>query len=123
MKKPTPLSFLSAIPMRKVVAAKEFSFGLSKGLEEEGGVLYGWGRNDRGQMGQGGGLAMDMYSCDTIPVAVEGGGLRGVEDYGLSAADVLAVDREGNVYYWGERVFLEPHLINEERLGELEKRE
>jgi len=108
-KTPTLLNFFGRIPMRKVVAAKEYSFGLT----EDDGILYGWGRNDRGQMGQGGGLAMDMYSCDTIPVAI--GECTDIVDLGLSQSDVLCVDGEGRCFYWGERVYLEPHQINEER--------
>jgi len=108
-KTPTLLTFFSNIPLQKVVAAKEYSFGLTA----DDGFLYGWGRNDRGQMGQGGGLAMDMYSCDTIPVAI--GECSNIVDIGLSQADVLCVDGEGVCYYWGERVHLEPHVINDER--------
>jgi len=108
-KKPNMLTFFANIGMKKVVAAKEYSFGLTA----DDGILYGWGRNDRGQMGQGGGLAMDMYSCETIPVAI--GQCADIVDIGLSQADVLCVDKDGICYYWGERVFLEPHVINEER--------
>lgn len=111
-KVPTLLTFFGQIPMRKVVAAKEYSFGLTK----EDGLMYGWGRNDRGQMGQGGGLAMDMYSCDTIPVAI--GECADIVDIGLSQSDVLCVDSKGQCFYWGERVYLEPHQINEERFIE-----
>ena len=120
LRRPAALSFLGAITMRKVVAAREYSFGLSL----DGLVLYGWGRNDRGQMGQGGGLAMDMYSCDTIPVAVDiSATATQVLDIGLSAAGVLAVDASGAVFYWGERVYLEPHQVNEERLAALQEKE
>ena len=56
---------------------------------------------------------MDMYSCDTIPVAI--GECSNIVDIGLSQADVLCVDKEGVCYYWGERVHLEPHVINDER--------
>lgn len=108
-KVPTLLTAFGSILMRKVVAAKEYSFGLTA----EDGILYGWGRNDRGQMGQGGGLAMDMYSCETTPVAI--GECEDIVDIGLSQSDVLCVDRNGQCFYWGERVYLEPHQINEER--------
>ena len=108
-KQPVLLTFFNNISMKKVIASKEYSFGLT--LDD--GILYGWGRNDRGQMGQGGGLAMDMYSCDTIPISI--GQCQNIIDIGLSQSDVLCVDKNGVCYYWGERVFLEPHIINDER--------
>ena len=66
-------------------------------------------------MGQGGGLAMDMYSCDTIPIAI--GECHNIIDIGLSQSDVLCVNQEGICFYWGERVYLEPHMINQERFN------
>ena len=87
-KQPELLTFFNNIPMKKVLAAKEYSFGLTR----QDGILYGWGRNDRGQMGQGGGLAMDMYSCDTIPIAI--GECHNIIDIGLSQSDVLCVNQE-----------------------------
>jgi len=116
-KSPTLLTAFGHILMRKVVAAKEYSFGLTA----DDGILYGWGRNDRGQMGQGGGLAMDMYSCETTPVAI--GECADIVDIGLSQSDVLCVDKEGQCFYWGERVYLEPHQINEERFIQYKPRE
>jgi alpha-tubulin suppressor-like RCC1 family protein len=31
------------------------------------GELYGWGRNDAGQLGLGGGLSMDVYAMENLP--------------------------------------------------------
>jgi Regulator of chromosome condensation (RCC1) repeat len=33
----------------------------------DAGELYGWGRNDAGQLGLGGGMAMDVYAMENLP--------------------------------------------------------
>jgi Regulator of chromosome condensation (RCC1) repeat len=33
----------------------------------DAGELYGWGRNDAGQLGLGGGMSMDVYAMENLP--------------------------------------------------------
>jgi Regulator of chromosome condensation (RCC1) repeat len=37
----------------------------------DAGELYGWGRNDAGQLGLGGGMAMDVYAMENLPRQVQ----------------------------------------------------
>ncbi|ETO19311.1 regulator of chromosome condensation RCC1 [Reticulomyxa filosa] len=106
-KTPVFLEFFTQIKAKRVFAAKEFSFVLS-----QDGIPFGFGRNERIQLGTGGNLAADIYSCDSTPGEVS---VDRIVDMSLSSNDVLCVDDEGNVYNWGDRVYLEPTKINEER--------
>ena len=106
-KKPQILKFFKDIPLKNVYASKEYSYGLNND-----GIPFGWGRNDRSQMGQSYSLAMDMYSCDPTPCILN---ITNVIDMSLSHGDILAVDKDGNIYNWGDRVYLEPTLIYDER--------
>ena len=107
-KKPIKLEYFNDMELCHIYAAKEYSFGLTS----KDGIPFGWGRNDRNQMGQGGGLAMDIYSCDPTPGPIN---LQNVVKMDLSAADVLAITNDGTVYHWGDRIYLEPNAINSER--------
>jgi len=35
------------------------------------GSLYSWGKNDRGQMGTGAGIGIDMIECENVPTWVD----------------------------------------------------
>jgi|TARA_B110000285_G_C14866179_1_gene486963 alpha-tubulin suppressor-like RCC1 family protein len=37
----------------------------------EDGTLYAWGKNDKGQMGTGAGIGIDMVECENLPTLVE----------------------------------------------------
>lgn len=85
----------------KIYANKEFSMILTKD-----GSLYGWGRNDRQQLGIGGGLAMDIYSCENSPELI--GIESSVITIGISAADCIALTYDNEILAWGDRQYLEP---------------
>ncbi len=38
------------------------------------GEVFGWGRDDFGQIGVGGGLIMDLHQMEPIPVQIRGFG-------------------------------------------------
>ena len=46
-------------------SADEFTVILTKD-----GELYAWGKNDRGQMGTGAGIGLDMVECENLPTIV-----------------------------------------------------
>lgn len=73
--------------------------------------MYGWGRNDRQQLGLGGGLAMDIYSCETSPqlIPIE----NNVVNVGLSSSDCIALTENNQILSWGDRKYLEPTQITE----------
>lgn len=35
------------------------------------GKVFCWGRNEQGQLGLGGGISMDVYSMEAVPLIVE----------------------------------------------------
>jgi alpha-tubulin suppressor-like RCC1 family protein len=49
----------------KIDSADEYSGALMKD-----GTFYVWGKNDRGQMGVGAGVGIDMVESENVPVIV-----------------------------------------------------
>ena len=57
------------IPGQQIVkmdSADEFSV-----IQMEDGTLYAWGKNDKGQMGTGAGIGIDMVECENLPTLIE----------------------------------------------------
>lgn len=74
------------------------------------GTLQAFGRNDQGQLGQGAGMAMDIYSMESVPVEV-GGVLEGakVKEVAAGYNHAVAIAEDGGVYLWGMKLHLEPY--------------
>lgn len=53
------------LKIEKVDAADEYSGALMND-----GSLYVWGKNDRGQLGVGTGIGIDMVESENVPIAV-----------------------------------------------------
>ena len=47
-------------------SADEFSV-----VQMSDGTLHAWGKNDRGQMGTGSGIGIDMVECENVPTFVD----------------------------------------------------
>ena len=47
-------------------SADEFSV-----IQLADGTIHAWGKNDRGQMGTGPGIGIDMVECENIPTPIE----------------------------------------------------
>jgi len=105
------------------------------------GRLLAWGKNDASQLGLGGALVMDLNTSEAYPTPVEleaaageadgGGGGAGADaaaggGSGATAAErfngrvvrvaagnnhTLCLTRDGSVFQWGGRLFIQPTLI------------
>mmetsp|Transcript_13955 Transcript_13955/g.20981 ORF Transcript_13955/g.20981 Transcript_13955/m.20981 type:complete len:450 (-) Transcript_13955:1322-2671(-) len=63
---PSPIPALDNTHVTMLEAGSAFSLALTKDH-----YVFVWGRNDQGQLGLGGGLAMDVYAMEDIPIKVE----------------------------------------------------
>lgn len=50
----------------KLDSADEYSV-----VQLEDGTLHAWGKNDRGQMGTGTGIGIDMVECENVPTLID----------------------------------------------------
>jgi E3 ubiquitin-protein ligase HERC2 len=77
------------------------------------GHLYVWGRNDQGQLGLGEESMGDLYSSERYPRIV---GILAQENIKMRSqyageSHIVCVAKNGAVYSWGSRTWLEPRAI------------
>lgn len=108
---PEPVDILDDKTVVQLESGSAFSIALTD--EQE---MYVWGRNDQGQLGLGGGLAMDVYAMEDTPRVVE---VSGENSEILKANHVSAghshaacVGTDGSLYYWGMKAHLEPFAVH-----------
>jgi len=91
----------------QISGGKSFTLGLKDG------VIYGWGRNHKGQLGTGYGLAVDMYSQSEVPGPIEADDLanRKVTHIAAGHSHAACTTEGGELFYWGLNVHLEPDLV------------
>jgi len=96
--------------VEKISGGKSYTLALS-----EDGTLYGWGRNDKFQIGTGYGLAVDMYAMEAIPAMIETDELAGrkVIDIDAGAYHAAAITEGGELFIWGMALHFEPVRVNE----------
>ena len=123
---PEPIEALENIDIVQLEAGGSFSLARSKDLD-----VFVWGRNDQGQLGLGGGLAMDVYAMEDLPRIVElapvplGTGpvnekdIKDSEATPLKATHVAAgnahaavVAEDGRLFFWGMKAHLEPTKLH-----------
>lgn len=106
-----PVELLSppAQNVTRVATGHAFTMALT-----DDGSLHGWGRNDKGQLGDGGGLMVDMYAMENLPRPIEGQ-LEGrrVTDVDAGYQHTACVTESGELFVWGMGLSLEPVLVNE----------
>ena len=103
---PEPVLALEDVDVVQLEAGSAFTVTL-----DAEGVVRVWGRNDQGQLGLGGGLAMDVYALEDLPTEIT---LPATDDV-LKATHVAAghshaavVTPEGRLLQWGAKNALEP---------------
>ena len=91
----------------QIAGGKSFTLALTKE-----GVLYGWGRNHKGQLGTGLGLAVDMYAMQSVPEPIdsEADELLGrkVTHVAAGHSHAVCITDNGNFFFWGMSLHLEP---------------
>ena len=107
-------------PESKVISiagGKSFTLALT-----QDGVLYSWGRNHKGQLGTGLGLAVDIYAMQAVPEPIGGGdgggGGGGGGDNELVGRRVVkmaaghshaaCITSDGRLFYWGMSLHYDP---------------
>jgi len=82
---------------------------------KDDGVLYGWGKGDKGQLGTGFGMAVDMYVMASVPEPIEADELLGRKVVKVSSggSHAVCVTEGGEVFQWGMSLFLEPVRVSE----------
>jgi alpha-tubulin suppressor-like RCC1 family protein len=78
------------------------------------GNLYLWGRNDSGQLGLGEESQGDMHSAERYPrrIAFFETERTFIKDIACGENHLVALTQNGALYYWGDRTWLEPHLVS-----------
>ena len=94
----------------QIASGKSFTLALSPE-----GTLYGWGRNHKGQLGTGFGMAVDMYSMENVPVPIDSDELinRTVTKIAAGPNHSACVTSSGELFTWGMQLHLEPVRVNE----------
>jgi alpha-tubulin suppressor-like RCC1 family protein len=93
----------------QIAGGKSFTLALKDG------VLYGWGRNHKGQLGTGYGMAVDMYAMEPVPSPIEADELLGRQVTHVAAghSHAACITSSGELFYWGMGLYLEPVRVNE----------
>lgn len=78
------------------------------------GNLYVWGRNDSGQLGLGEESQGDMHSAERYPRRIPFFEAERVfiKDIACGENHIVALAQNGAIYYWGDRTWLEPHVMS-----------
>ena len=85
-------------------------------VRTEDGRVFSWGKNDKGQLGLGGGLSMDVYAMESMPNLIDEFSDSNINVVHVSAGKnhAAAVGEEGGLYVWGGKSnFLSPELITD----------
>jgi alpha-tubulin suppressor-like RCC1 family protein len=80
----------------------------------DAGNLYVWGRNDFGQLGLGEESQGDMHSAERYPRRIPFFETERIpiKDVACGENHMVVLASNGAVYYWGDRTWLEPHVVS-----------
>lgn len=80
------------------------------------GSLYVWGKNDRGQLGVGSGIGIDMVESESVPVGVSVLDNQNkphiVKDFHPGQNTMMIRDEEDNIYKIGLKLDYQPKQVN-----------
>lgn len=92
-----------------IVGGKSFTLALTSD-----GIVYGWGRNHKGQLGTGLGLSVDMYAMQSVPEPIQSDELmnRKVIQIAAGHSHAVCITDSGELFYWGMAQYFEPIRID-----------
>ena len=90
----------------KIDAADEFTGALT-----EQGELFVWGKNERGQLGLGSGIGIDMVESESFPVSLGFDGRR-VRDFHCGQNTMIVQLEDGSIYKTGLKLDYTPKHID-----------
>lgn len=104
------VEILPSETITQIAGGESFTLALTKE-----GVIYGWGKNAKGQLGTGYGMAVDMYAMEQIPTPMEGDELanRTVTKIAAGTNHSACVTSSGELFWWGSGLHLEPVRVAE----------
>lgn len=93
----------------KIDSAEDYTAALT-----DSGEVFSFGKNDRGQMGIGTGIGIDMFesSPNPTPVTYEDGKAKVMADIYCGQSTMMLKDSEGNVWKTGLKLDYQPKMIN-----------
>ena len=104
------VEILPSESITQIAGGESFTLALTKE-----GIIYGWGKNAKGQLGTGYGMAVDMYAMEQIPTPMEGDELanRTVTKMAAGTNHSACVTSSGELFWWGSSLHLEPVRVTE----------
>jgi alpha-tubulin suppressor-like RCC1 family protein len=95
---------------KQIAGGKSFTLAL-----DNDGVVHGWGRNHKGQLGTGFGMAVDMYSMEQVPTPIDSDELvnRTVTKIAAGPNHAACITSSGELFTWGSSLNLEPVRVPE----------
>lgn len=114
---PEPISLLENESITQVASGTMHNLAVTNN-----GLVWVWGKNDAGQLGVGGSVLMDLNTMEEYPLLLElderDNGYEMVRSFKNKIAAVacggnhsLAMTKEGKVFQWGQRTFLQPQPV------------
>mmetsp|Transcript_8544 Transcript_8544/g.14407 ORF Transcript_8544/g.14407 Transcript_8544/m.14407 type:complete len:367 (+) Transcript_8544:142-1242(+) len=77
--------------------------------------LFAWGKNDRGQMGTGAGIGIDMVECENVPTQVDlldnQDQLKVGKAFAVGQNSMMSMDSDNNVYIAGQKLNYTPKQL------------
>uniref|UniRef100_A0A7S2MGG3 RCC1-like domain-containing protein n=1 Tax=Helicotheca tamesis TaxID=374047 RepID=A0A7S2MGG3_9STRA len=103
-----PVDMLTSEDIMQISGGSAFTLALSKD-----GTIHGWGQNNKGQLGVGLGLGVDIYAMEALPRPIEAQ-LEGRRVVKVAAghSHAAAVTDRGELFIWGSSVHWEPELMS-----------
>ena len=105
-----PVEMESGVNIVQIAGGKSFTLALT-----QDGIIYGWGRNHKGQLGTGLGLAVDMYAMQAVPEPIDTSvelSNRRIVKIAAGHSHAACISEAGEVFVWGMSLHLEPVLVD-----------